>query len=57
MTQAISLLGQLQRELDKAKEQYSININNDKKSFYFLGKIDGIEAAIKVVAMNLVEAN
>jgi phosphate-selective porin len=47
----ISLIGQLQREYRKAQEQYSININNQDKSMYFLGKMDGIEAAIKVLAV------
>ena len=51
--QEISLLGQLQREHTKAKEDYSINMNNKEKSMYFLGKMDGIEAAIKVVVMEV----
>ena len=49
MTEAISLIGQLQREHDKAKEQYSIYFNDTKKSMYYLGKMDGIENAIKVL--------
>jgi hypothetical protein len=48
----IDLLPKLQREHDKAKEQYSIYTpNNQDKSMYFLGKMDGIEAAMKVLVV------
>lgn len=52
-TTEISLLGLLQQEYKKAREQYAIyeGSKNYDKSMYFLGKMDGIEAAMKVVAM------
>lgn len=52
MTQTISLLGQLQRTYDQVKIEYSIHLNNPKKSNYLLGKLDGIELAIKVLVSN-----
>lgn len=47
----ISLMGLLDRELTKAKEKYSIYHpgNNERKAMYCCGKMDGIEAAIKVL--------
>jgi hypothetical protein len=56
-TRTISLLGQLQRDYDKEKENYSINSSNQEKAMYFLGRMDGIEAAIKQVAIYESEAN
>jgi hypothetical protein len=49
----IDLLPKLQREHDKAKEQYTIatHSKNQDKSMYFLGKMDGIEAAMKVLVV------
>jgi hypothetical protein len=47
----ISLMGLLQRELKKAKEEYAIyhHSDNERKAMYYYGKMDGIEAAIKVL--------
>jgi hypothetical protein len=49
----ITLIGLLQREHTKAKEQYAIyhHSKNQDKSMYFLGKMDGLEAAIKVLVV------
>lgn len=51
MTQEISLIGQLQREHKKAKENYAIfhHSNQTERATYYLGKMDGIESAIKVI--------
>jgi hypothetical protein len=53
MTQTISLIGQLQREYTKAKEEYSRyhHSNQAERATYYLGKMDGIEAAIKVLVL------
>jgi hypothetical protein len=53
MTQTISLMGQLQNEHKKAKEQYAIYHHSNKadRATYYLGKMDGIESAMKVIAM------
>jgi hypothetical protein len=53
MTQTISLIGQLQREYTKAKEEYSLyhHSNQAERATYYLGKMDGIEAAIKVLVL------
>jgi hypothetical protein len=58
MIQTISLVGQLQQEYKKVKEQYAIyhHSNNAERATYYLGKMDGIEAAIKVIAMREAEA-
>jgi hypothetical protein len=57
MTQTLTLIGQLQREYKKTKEQYSVyhHSKNDERATYYLGKMDGIEAAIKILVM--AEAN
>ena len=49
----ISLMGLLQREHTKAKENYSLyhHSNQPEKATYYLGKMDGIEASIKVLVM------
>lgn len=53
MTQTISLIGQLQREHKTAKENYAIyhHSNRPERATYYLGKMDGIEAAIKVLVV------
>lgn len=45
--QEISLMGRLERKRDDAKGLHSIYKNDQEKSMYFLGLMDGIEAAIK----------
>ena len=51
MTPTISLIGQLQREHKTAKDNYAIfhHSNQPERATYYLGKMDGIEAAIKVL--------
>lgn len=59
MNQTISLMGQLQNEHKKAKEQYAIYHHSNKadRATYYLGKMDGIEASIKQLAIYESEAN
>lgn len=49
----ISLIGLLQRELKKAKEQYAVyhHSNRHERASYYLGKMDGIEVSIKVLVI------
>lgn len=49
----ISLMGLLQREHTKAKEQYALyhHTNRPEKATYYLGVMDGIEASIKVLVI------
>jgi hypothetical protein len=49
----ISLMGLLDRELTKAKETYALyhHSNQPEKATYYLGKMDGIEASIKVLVI------
>lgn len=51
LRQEISLMGLLDRELTKAKEQYALyhHSNQPEKATYYLGKMDGIEASVKVL--------
>jgi hypothetical protein len=46
-------MGLLQREHTKAKETYSLyhHSNQPEKATYYLGKMDGIEASIKVLVI------
>lgn len=49
----MSLIGLLQGELRKAKEQYAVyhHSNRHERATYYLGKMDGIEASIKVLVI------
>ena len=48
-------MGLLERELKKAKEEYAIyhHSNNERKAMYYYGKMDGIEASIKVLVVTM----